>query len=218
MTVLDAYAGDRLPARRTLRGRGIRSAARPCHPHLHQHCRSPRPDGPRLRGGRRRQEADLALLCHVGLTVQAVTHELGMQAGRIRARRYHRERGGKPRRLRRRGGCPRHRLPARHLRPRARRSPAIRRRQSPPAPGQQGPTPLAGSDIAASCGPAESGPHAERPPHERGRPRVRPAKLGQAVAEGQHGDRNELTASSSSLSPLLDIKLDRYQTSLSGRI
>jgi PIN domain nuclease of toxin-antitoxin system len=37
-------------------------------------------------------EADLALLCHAGLTVQAVTHELGMQAGRIRARRYHRER------------------------------------------------------------------------------------------------------------------------------
>jgi len=36
-------------------------------------------------------EADLALLCHAGLTVQAVTHELGMQAGRIRARRYHRE-------------------------------------------------------------------------------------------------------------------------------
>jgi PIN domain nuclease of toxin-antitoxin system len=37
-------------------------------------------------------EADLALLCHAGLTVQAVTHELGMQAGRIRARRairYH---------------------------------------------------------------------------------------------------------------------------------
>jgi predicted nucleic acid-binding protein len=37
-------------------------------------------------------EADLALLCHAGLTVQAVTHELGMQAGRIRSRRYHRER------------------------------------------------------------------------------------------------------------------------------
>jgi predicted nucleic acid-binding protein len=36
-------------------------------------------------------EADLALLCHAGLTVQAVTHELGLQAGRIRARRYHRE-------------------------------------------------------------------------------------------------------------------------------
>ena len=29
-------------------------------------------------------EADLALLCHAELTVQAVTHELGMQAGRIR--------------------------------------------------------------------------------------------------------------------------------------
>ena len=26
-------------------------------------------------------EADLALLCHAGLTMQAVTHELGMQAG-----------------------------------------------------------------------------------------------------------------------------------------
>ena len=37
-------------------------------------------------------EADLALLCHAGLTVQAVTHELGIRAGRIRARRYHRER------------------------------------------------------------------------------------------------------------------------------
>jgi PIN domain nuclease of toxin-antitoxin system len=37
-------------------------------------------------------EADLALLSHAGLTVQAVTHELGLQAGRIRARRYHRER------------------------------------------------------------------------------------------------------------------------------
>ena len=37
-------------------------------------------------------EADLALLHHAGLTVQAVTHELGMQAGRIRARRYHRQR------------------------------------------------------------------------------------------------------------------------------
>jgi predicted nucleic acid-binding protein len=37
-------------------------------------------------------EADLALLCHAGLTVQAVTHELGMDAGRIRSRRYHRER------------------------------------------------------------------------------------------------------------------------------
>lgn len=37
-------------------------------------------------------EADLALLCHAGLTVQAVTHELAMQAGRIRARRYRRQR------------------------------------------------------------------------------------------------------------------------------
>ena len=37
-------------------------------------------------------EADLALLSHAGMTVQAVTHELGMQAGRIRARRYHRDR------------------------------------------------------------------------------------------------------------------------------
>jgi PIN domain nuclease of toxin-antitoxin system len=37
-------------------------------------------------------EADLALLSHAGLTVQAVTHELGMEAGRIRARRYHRDR------------------------------------------------------------------------------------------------------------------------------
>ena len=37
-------------------------------------------------------EADLALLWHAGLTMQAVTQELGMQAGRIRARRYHRER------------------------------------------------------------------------------------------------------------------------------
>lgn len=37
-------------------------------------------------------EADPALPCHAGLTMQAVTHEPGMQAGRIRARRYHRER------------------------------------------------------------------------------------------------------------------------------
>lgn len=37
-------------------------------------------------------EADLALLSHAGMTVQAVTHELGMEAGRIRARRYHRDR------------------------------------------------------------------------------------------------------------------------------
>ena len=38
-----------------------------------------------------RVEADLALLSHAGMTVQAVTHELGMEAGRIRARRYHRD-------------------------------------------------------------------------------------------------------------------------------
>jgi PIN domain nuclease of toxin-antitoxin system len=37
-------------------------------------------------------EADLALLSHAGMTAQAVTHELGMEAGRIRARRYHRDR------------------------------------------------------------------------------------------------------------------------------
>jgi len=37
-------------------------------------------------------EADLALLSLAGMTVQAVTHELGMEAGRIRARRYHRDR------------------------------------------------------------------------------------------------------------------------------
>jgi predicted nucleic acid-binding protein len=37
-------------------------------------------------------EADLALLSHAGMTVQAVTHEIGMQACRIRARRYHRSR------------------------------------------------------------------------------------------------------------------------------
>jgi PIN domain nuclease of toxin-antitoxin system len=37
-------------------------------------------------------EADLALLSHAGMTVQAVTHELGMEAGRIRARRCHRDR------------------------------------------------------------------------------------------------------------------------------
>jgi PIN domain nuclease of toxin-antitoxin system len=37
-------------------------------------------------------EADLALLSHAGMTVQAVTHELGMEAGRIRTRRYHRDR------------------------------------------------------------------------------------------------------------------------------
>lgn len=37
-------------------------------------------------------EADLALLGHAGLTVRAVTPDLGIRAGRIRARRYHRER------------------------------------------------------------------------------------------------------------------------------
>jgi PIN domain nuclease of toxin-antitoxin system len=37
-------------------------------------------------------EADLALLSLAGMTVQAVTHELGMEAGRIRTRRYHRDR------------------------------------------------------------------------------------------------------------------------------
>lgn len=37
-------------------------------------------------------EADLALLCHAGLTVLPVSYELGVKAGRIRARRYHRER------------------------------------------------------------------------------------------------------------------------------
>lgn len=37
-------------------------------------------------------EADLALLCLAGLSVQAVTHELGMLAGGIRARCYSRER------------------------------------------------------------------------------------------------------------------------------
>jgi hypothetical protein len=37
-------------------------------------------------------DADLALLYRARLTVQAVTQELGMQAGRIRARRCHRER------------------------------------------------------------------------------------------------------------------------------
>jgi PIN domain nuclease of toxin-antitoxin system len=37
-------------------------------------------------------EADLALLSHAGMTVHAVTDELGMEAGRIRARRYHRDR------------------------------------------------------------------------------------------------------------------------------
>lgn len=36
-------------------------------------------------------EADMALLSHAGMTVLAVTPEIGMEAGRIRARRYHRE-------------------------------------------------------------------------------------------------------------------------------
>jgi PIN domain nuclease of toxin-antitoxin system len=37
-------------------------------------------------------DADIALLHHAGLTVMAVTHEVGMEAGRIHARRYHRGR------------------------------------------------------------------------------------------------------------------------------
>jgi predicted nucleic acid-binding protein len=37
-------------------------------------------------------EADLALLCHAGVTVLPASYELGMEAGRIRARRYHRDR------------------------------------------------------------------------------------------------------------------------------
>jgi PIN domain nuclease of toxin-antitoxin system len=37
-------------------------------------------------------DADLALLGHAGLRVLPVSYELGMEAGRIRARRYHRER------------------------------------------------------------------------------------------------------------------------------
>lgn len=37
-------------------------------------------------------EADLALLCYAGMTVQAVTPEIGLEAGRIRSCRYHRER------------------------------------------------------------------------------------------------------------------------------
>ena len=36
-------------------------------------------------------EADLALLCHDGMTLLAVSPALGTEAGRIRARRYHRE-------------------------------------------------------------------------------------------------------------------------------
>jgi PIN domain nuclease of toxin-antitoxin system len=37
-------------------------------------------------------EADLALLSHAGVTMLAVSQKLGVDAGRIRARRYHRER------------------------------------------------------------------------------------------------------------------------------
>jgi ribonuclease VapC len=37
-------------------------------------------------------EADLALLIHAGMTVLPVSYELGMEAGRIRAGRYHRDR------------------------------------------------------------------------------------------------------------------------------
>jgi len=37
-------------------------------------------------------EADLALLSHAGMTVLAVSYELGMEAGRIRARHYRRDR------------------------------------------------------------------------------------------------------------------------------
>jgi predicted nucleic acid-binding protein len=37
-------------------------------------------------------EADLALLSHAGMTVLAVTNEIGVEAGRIRARHYHRDR------------------------------------------------------------------------------------------------------------------------------
>jgi PIN domain nuclease of toxin-antitoxin system len=36
-------------------------------------------------------EADLALLSYAGMTVLAASPELGMEAGRIRARRYHRD-------------------------------------------------------------------------------------------------------------------------------
>lgn len=36
-------------------------------------------------------EADLALLCHAGMRLVPVSAELAMEAGRIRARRYHRE-------------------------------------------------------------------------------------------------------------------------------
>lgn len=37
-------------------------------------------------------EADLALLTHAGMTIVPVTPELAIEAGRIRARRYHRQR------------------------------------------------------------------------------------------------------------------------------
>lgn len=37
-------------------------------------------------------DADIALLHHAGLTVTAVTSEVGMEAGRIHSRRYHRQR------------------------------------------------------------------------------------------------------------------------------
>lgn len=36
--------------------------------------------------------ADLALLCHAGMTLLPVSAELAMDAGHIRARRYHRDR------------------------------------------------------------------------------------------------------------------------------
>ncbi len=37
-------------------------------------------------------EGDLALLCHAGMNLLPVSPELAIDAGRIRARRYHRER------------------------------------------------------------------------------------------------------------------------------
>jgi len=37
-------------------------------------------------------EADLALLCHAGMSLLPVSAELALDAGRIRARRYHRQR------------------------------------------------------------------------------------------------------------------------------
>jgi predicted nucleic acid-binding protein len=36
-------------------------------------------------------EADIALLCHAGMGLEPVSAEIAMEAGRIRARRYHRE-------------------------------------------------------------------------------------------------------------------------------